>query len=282
MSKHKVLLVFFGIFVVALLVIYAWVSGRIRPLYTATATELRLVYRKSSPVQMRYAAKDNMVQVLIPAGEFSMGTDKQPYSVNAPLHKVYLDAYWIDQTEVTNRSFALCVKDGACQRPAHYNTYYDQPQYADDPVVFVQWYHADAYCKWAGERLLTEAEWEKAARGTDGRRYPWGNQAPDNTLLNFNGFYQEPRSSYDYLIGISPYGVLNMAGNVKEWLNDWYDPNYYSNSPYKDPQGPTSGTLKTLRGGGFWSNASQVQTFFRIEHAPTSAGRTAASAALRV
>ncbi len=273
-SKHKKISVLIFIFIIFdLFIAYTWFAGILKPFYVLTVTEMRLMSRKVSPVTFRYVPKDNMMQLYIPAGEFTMGTDKQPISSTAPLHKIYLDAYWIDQVEVTNRSYALCVNAGACRRPARYNTYFDQPQYADYPVVFIHWYDADTYCKWAGERLPTEAEWEKAARGTDLRRYPWGNQYPDNSLLNFNGVYQEPRSSYDYLIGISPYGLLNMAGNVQEWVNDWYDPNYYLSSPYKNPQGPETGQLKILRGGGYWDNATEVQTFFRFKHDPTSAGQ---------
>ena len=243
-------------------------SHWLHPLYVAGVTELRLVHRGNAPIQFRIAPKDGAVQVYIPAGEFSMGSNKGP----GPVHTVYLDAYWMDQVEVTNHAYASCVKDGACRHPARYNTFFDDPSYADYPVVFINWYDAQSYCKWAGERLPTEAEWEKAARGIDQRSYPWGNERPDNSLLNFNGFYKKPRPSYDYLTGASPYGVLNMAGNVQEWVADWYDPNYYSVSPYKNPQGPATGELKILRGGGYWDNATEVQTTYRFKHDPTSAG----------
>jgi formylglycine-generating enzyme required for sulfatase activity len=201
-----------------------------------------------------------------------MGSDRVANTENYFVHAVYLDAYWINQFEVTNAMFALCFQAGKCRHTAHYDTYLDDPAYADYPVHFVNWYDAEAFCTWEGGRLPTEAEWEKAARGVNGLRYPWGNTKPDNSLLNFNGYYQAPRPAYEYLTGISPYGILNMGGNVQEWVADWYSRDYYSNSPYKNPTGPTSGELKVLRGGGYWDSATQVQTFYRFKHDPASAG----------
>lgn len=260
-----------GVLVIILLLGEKSISRWLRPLYVAGITDLRVVYRGNAPIRFRIAPKDGAVLVYIPAGEFPMGSNKGP-AQTGPVHTVYLDAYWMDQVEVTNTAYAVCVKDGACRRPARYNTFFDNPSYADYPVVYVNWYDAQAYCSWAGEHLPTEAQWEKAARGTDQRHYPWGNERPDNSLLNFNGFYQAPRSSYDYLTGASPYGLLNMSGNVQEWVADWYDPNYYTTSPYKNPQGPATGEYKILRGGGYWDNATEVQTTYRFKHDPNSAG----------
>lgn len=238
----------------------------------ALLSEVRLVYRGERPVRMKFLRKDGMVQVYIPAGEFLMGSRQDKGAGRLKAHMVYLDAYWIDQTEVTNAMYARCVADGACWPPASVNPYFGKAEYADHPVVYVGWQKAQEYCRWVGGRLPTEAEWEKAARGTDGRRYPWGNKRPTDSLLNFNGTHGQPQSAYAYLTGISPYGLLNMAGNVREWTADWFSETYYEVSSYKNPQGPSSGEVKSLRGGAYWDDAKQVQTFYRLSHDPTSPG----------
>ena len=188
-------------------------------------------------------------------------------------HKVYLDAYWMDQTDVTNAMYAVCVKAGTCTHPAHYDHYFDDSKYADYPVVYITWYAAQDFCTWEGGDLPTEAQWEKAARGWDGRPYPWGTSAADITLLNYNGDRGDIVSAYDYLIALSPYGLLQMSGNVRQWMSDWYQRTYYSISPYKDPQGPESGEYKSLRGGAFDDDFQEVETTYRAYHEPTSAGQ---------
>lgn len=245
-------------------------SGVLRQSYFAVAAELALIRRGDHPVRELPDWQDHENRMYVPAGEFIMGdgTDKRKFIA----HRVYLDAYWIDQFEVTNAMLADCVKAGACEAPSVYDVYYGVPQYADYPAVYVTWWAAQAYCGVQGGRLPTEAEWEKAARGLDGRAYPWGAADPDNALLNFNLAHGGLTSAYDYLRGMSPYGLLNMAGNVREWVFDWYSHDYYLHSPYKNPQGPATGKEKSLRGGSYSDTASEVAVFHRTNHDPNSAG----------
>ncbi|HEY9153260.1 MAG TPA: SUMF1/EgtB/PvdO family nonheme iron enzyme [Anaerolineales bacterium] len=271
MKLKKTVLIAVSVLIVGLIILYAWMSGLLRQVYLTAATEALLVKHGNHLVQIRFDLKDHMNQVYIPAGEFNMGQDTG--FVGYKPHKVYLDAYWIDQVDVTNAMYALCLKAGTCSHPARYNNYFDNPKYADYPVVYVTWYAAQDFCKWEGGDLPTEAQWEKAARGLDGRPYPWGTSLPDISLLNYNGDHGDIVSAYDYLFGLSPYGVLQMSGNVRQWMFDWYQRNYYSISPYKNPQGPDSGQYKSLRGGAFNDNSDEVKTYYRAYHDPTSAGQ---------
>jgi formylglycine-generating enzyme required for sulfatase activity len=215
--------------------------------------------------------KDDMEMVYIPAGEFIMGTsDEQKERLiedrlweiwndyEQPQHTVYLDAFWIDKTEVTNEQYALCVADDACQEPYSVESnartsYYGNPEFSNYPVIYVDWYGAQAYCSWAGRRLPTEAEWEKAARGTDERTYPWG-EGIDNTRANYGGTGCKTCDTVavgSYPDGASPYGVLDLAGNVAEWVADVYDITYYNNSPSENPTGPSYEGDRGRRGGSW-------------------------------
>jgi serine/threonine-protein kinase len=199
--------------------------------------------------------------VYIPSGEFIMGSDSGDPN-EAPIHTVYLDGFWIDRTEVTNAAFQKCVEAGACNQPLNSSNtrsnYYNNPTFADYPVIYMNHYDAEAYCRWAGKRLPTEAEWEKAARGTDGRTWPWGNTF-DRSKLGLGPGNDTARVGSNPE-GASPYGVLDMAGNVLEWVADWYSADYYTQSPVRNPQGPATGVENVLRGGRWWDVEYDLRT----------------------
>ena len=220
---------------------------------------------------------DGMKLLYVPAGEFQMGSDKGQ-DKEKPVHTVSLDAFWIDQTDVTNAMFAQYVSSGGGNEPPSQNSsntrksYYQNSEYADYPVIWVDWSQADAYCKWAGRSLPTEAQWEKAARGTDGRTYPWGEGA-DPGKANFNG--KDTTKVGSYPEGASPYGALDMAGNVFQWVADWYSDTYYQNSPDKNPPGAgpdesPSGSARVLRGGAWDGSGEDLRSFTRANGNPSS------------
>ncbi len=225
------------------------------------------------PVKTRRSPIDGMTQLYVPAGDFLMG-EKGPVDVDSPLHPVYLDAFWIDKVEVSNAMYEKCVSANACSLPfVEGNPYYGKWIYRDYPVVYVNWFQAGEYCKWTGRRLPTEAEWEKAARGTDGRLYPWGNERPNPRLANFNAsLVGEPVPVYRYPLGASPYGALNMVGNVREWVADWFDKRYYESYPSTNPTGPETGTERSMRSGAYDADANEIFTYSRYKHEPDSAG----------
>ena len=200
------------------------------------------------------AEVDGMIMVFVPAGEFLMGSgdfDADVEGDEQPQHTVDLNAYWIDRTEVTNAMYQRCTEAGKCTAPMR-SPRYTIAAYTHHPVVGVTWLQAQAYCARAGRRLPTEAEWEKAARGTEGHLYPWGNELPDSGRLNFNQQVGGTTEVGQYPASVSPYGALDMAGNVWEWTADWYDSHYYAASPAENPAGPSSGNIRVLRGGA-WS-----------------------------
>jgi formylglycine-generating enzyme required for sulfatase activity len=219
-----------------------------------------------TPVATRVAETDGMVMVYVPAGEFLMGAtaDDATQDDEKPQHRVYLDAYWIDRTEVTAAQHQRCVQAGKCAAPEC------STEQEDRPVACVSWQDAADYCAWAGRRLPTEAEWEKAARGTDGRKYPWGNDAPDCDRLNYWGCVGNTSAVGSYPSGTSPFGAVDTAGNVSEWVADWYDENekYYAVSPERNPGGPVTGSRRVVRGGAWNADPPDVLAASRSMGAP--------------
>jgi formylglycine-generating enzyme required for sulfatase activity len=203
--------------------------------------------------------------VVIPSGDFLMGAeDGEPDA--RPAHRTVVSSFWIDQYEVTNAQFRPCVESGVCQPPKDRRSF-DDSQLAQHPVNNVTWNQARTYCRWAGKRLPTEAEWEKAARGTDGRRYPWGNSdASVKAWLRERTLH--PGNNGTAPVGslpstVSPYGVHDMVGNVWEWVNDWYAEDYYATGPSQDPQGPLRGSFRVLRGGDWRQGSPEMRVSYR-------------------
>jgi len=210
-------------------------------------------------------------------------TDLQAQADEKPRHLLALDAFWIDRTEVTNAMFAKCVAAGICHerqyspylwgvRLPNGAPYYGEAIYRDGPVIMLDSDEAQAYCRWAGRRLPSEAEWEKAARGTDERLYPWGANL-DCEHASYLGCQAEqaPDSVTSHPLGISPFGALNLSGNLWEWVADWYDARYYLRSPAQNPAGPASGEFRTIRGGGWHSNPAQLRATNRSSGKPEHA-----------
>lgn len=238
---------------------------------------------------------DGAQLMCVPAGDFLMGA--APGAAPAgeserPQHPVYLDAFWIDQTEVTNAQFAQCLAEGGCHPAVYeitattYIPYSAYPGYERHPALVYVAEDAVQYCRWAGRRLPSEAEWEKAARGPAGRIFPWGDQ-PDLARINFVPVEDRfklttegagPRCGYsahcgtlrvdDLPAGASPYGVLNTLGNVWEWVNDFYAADYYTRSPRENPRGPAAGEYRVRRGGGWRSLTAELRVTIRASGSP--------------
>jgi len=216
--------------------------------------------------------------IRIPAGKFTMGRpilsakDERPNE--GPTHDVSLKEYYIDKYEVTNGDYKACVDAGVCDTPHSLNSsartkgYYPNPDYANFPVVHVDWYMADAYCEWRGARLPTEAEWEKAARGTNDKHFPWGQNIVSCAFTQYATCGKDTVAVGSHPDGASPYGVHDMAGNVWEWVADWYGSDYYALSPPDAPQGPGTGLYRVVRGGGWNSDSTQLWVTYRTRYTP--------------
>ena len=209
---------------------------------------------------------------LVPEGEFTMGSDNGDPD-EKPVHAVYLDAYYIDKYEVTNARYKACADDGVCQPPqstssnSHLN-YYGNSEFEDYPVLYVDWDMARIYCEWREAQLPTEAQWEKAARGVGENLYPWGNSI-DETFANYNNNLGDTTTIGNYEKGKSPYDVYDMAGNVWEWVADWYSDSYDQSSPAENPLGPDSGQVRVLRGGAWEQDEYSVRVTYRLKSLPS-------------
>ena len=213
---------------------------------------------------------DGAPMVLVPAGEFPMGSDEGDDD-EQPIHRVFLDSVYLDTFEVTNGRFAKFVEAIQSEPPWGFADQETPVVHADRPVRWVNWLEAWGYCLWAGKRLPTEAEWEKAARGTDGRVYPWGNDPPTAAHAVF-GLTEgaetvSPIGNRDQ--GKSPYGVHDLAGNLYEWVTDWYDDAFYTTTPTSNPRGPVEGTAKVQRGGSYINQSYRLRAAFRTKGDPT-------------
>ncbi len=209
--------------------------------------------------------KDNSQMVYVPAGSFPMGSANGD-SDEVPVHNVVLEAFWIDEKEVTNSQYAVCVSAGECEA----SRFTDDSTYsrADHPVVGVSWQDADNYCRWAGGHLPTEAQWEYAARGLEGDTYPWGEGEPTCDLAQYSDCEGRTLPVGSFLKGASWVSALDMAGNVWEWTRDWYDNDYYVDSLLKNPEGPVSGTHKVMRGGGWYYSPFYLRGASRSYNVP--------------
>ena len=217
---------------------------------------------------------DGMTEVFVPQGSVQMGgIDSAASTDEKPVHKVSLLAFWMDKLEVTNAMYLGCITGGGCQPPQAIKSetrqaYFNTSDFNDFPVVYVTWADAAAYCKWAGRRLPTEAEWERAARGDDVRTYPWGNNLPDSTLANFNYKYGDTNRVGSYPAGASPFGALDMVGNVAEWVNDYYSGTYYSQNINTNPTGPIARSNffgRVVRGGSYGDSAILIRVSKRSQ-----------------
>jgi formylglycine-generating enzyme required for sulfatase activity len=211
--------------------------------------------------------------ILIPAGEFTMGHDNNQ-AVAAPAHKVYLDAFYIDKYEVTNERYRACADAGVCTKGG--NVLLRREDLSQHPVMDVTWYNAQAYCEWRSDgnrlgSLPTEAQWEKAARGTDERLYPWGNEPVTCDRARYTKCGVMTSAVGQHPAGASFYGVEDMAGNVWEWMFDWYKNDYYQNSPYENPTGPEISTGWKSERGGAWFYQADLQTAVWRNQAPPTA-----------
>jgi formylglycine-generating enzyme required for sulfatase activity len=235
-----------------------------------------------TPLPTQISDKKGIPMVLVPAGSFNMGSTG--LSANEePVHNVYLDAFYIDQFEVSFEMYARFLNEMGNQfeglanwieakdRDLHVHlvdgAWQVDPGFENYPMNEMTWYGARAFCVWKGGRLPTEAEWEKAARGTDERLYPWNGEVTCENA-NYFGCNRQAVPIDSYPQSLSPYGAYNMSGNIMEWVNDWYAPDYYANSPAENPTGPESGTHRVFRGGSWINGAYHIRTTYRWPKLP--------------
>ena len=277
--------------VLALILLSVWGSSSLwntlasSPSDPVKTEELQLAATDASSPEFSIGStmvgSDDTVLLYVPAGEFIMGSENGDND-EKPVHAVYLDAFWIDQAEVSNSNYKKCIDAGVCIDPPSGSPFFDD-DYIDHPVVLVSWEDANAYCLWTGRRLPTEAEWEKAASwdydDTEKNTYPWG-ENPTCQSVNYNLCQNDTAIVISYENSQSPYGAFNMGGNVWEWVADFYDSEYYTHSDYHNPLGPENGASRVLRGGSWRSSLDGIRTsnrFFsseKFEYFVAGFGRT--------
>ena len=209
--------------------------------------------------------------ITIPSGNFLMGDNFAEGKANElPVHNVFLDSYKIAETEITFTQFdRFCEESGRSKPDSHYGR-------GDQPVIRVSWEDANDFCEWLSEKtgkfiqLPSEAQWERAARGTDQRRYPWGDSKPNCNIVNYTQCGNQTQPVASFPDGASPNGLLDMAGNVWEWCADWFSASYYTTSPAQNPTGPASGTLRVFRGGGWSASPTDLRSVKRDQAHPST------------
>lgn len=233
-----------------------------------------------------FVDRQGVPMAFVPVGPFEMGNSNGAED-EQPVHIVTLDAFYIDLYEVTNSQYAVCVDAGICDPTTDTTAfdssysrrqYFGNPEYADYPVIYADWYEAQAYCEWRGARLPAEAEWEKAARGgLEGKTYPWGNELPickagaeNGATFDDNGECNDTDTTQVGSYSPNDYGLYDMAGNVVEWVGDFYDENYYTNSTTSNPSGPEDGEYRVLRGGSWDNPAGSLRVSDRRFNHPSS------------
>lgn len=233
-------------------------------IFTPSSTPTEIITSTATPLPTEITDTKGVSMMLVPAGNFMMGEDVYWRNLAGPAHQVYLDAYYMDKYEVTNAHYKACVDTGTCEPPVAIRSetrlnYYGNPEFDDYPVIYVDWNQAKTYCEWRGGSLPTEAQWEKAASGTDGRAFPWGTYSwGEENICDFaniqtglNYCVGDTIAVGRYESGKSPYGIFDLFGNVYEWVADWYSDTYYQNSPSSNPTGPDSGDYRVMRGGSW-------------------------------
>jgi len=270
----------------------AQVAASQQTLLMATATAIALTANAPAPTftptatpepsfgSSRVSPVDDMLQVYVPSGSFLMGsadTFNEAELQEKPQHTVYLDGYWIDQTEVTQGMFKRCIASGTCPDVVHdleQNPNFANSDFDNHPAIYVTWDQAKTYCERVGRHLPSEAEWEKAARGTDGRLYPWGDTPPNGNQALFAKALNGTSAVGRYPDGISPYGALDMIGNVREWVTDFYSEYYYGESTERNPQGPVEvkDNEHVLRGAAWTDSVHYTHVAMRFHHVPWSPG----------
>ncbi len=266
MKFHMIAAVGLVGFLVACISLSSGCSGAIR--------NVRPAQIKITKKIVQGTGKDAVPMVYVPAGAFMRGSPTgRGEDDQKPQRSITLNAFYIDQYAVSMAHYRRCVEAGSCTEPNKdeiCNWGVDGRE--DHPINCVSWHQSKGYCEWVGKRLPTEAEWEKSAKGNDGRLFSWGNELPSCELTNYNASSQMGQDKYchgrtipvgEYPGAASPYGVVQMTGNVYQWASDWYGKTYYQESPDKNPQGPTSGKYRIVRGGSWFNVARDLKVELR-------------------